>query len=67
MYSTKPPAYIFDLAVDTKHQRKGIGKKIISAFNNFCKEKGFKEVFVQADRVDKHNVKFYRSTNPTEE
>lgn len=66
-YSEKPLAYIFDLAVDTDLQRQGIGKKLIAAANKFYKEKGFEEVFVQADKVDDYAIDFYRSTKPTEE
>ncbi|MDN5215830.1 GNAT family N-acetyltransferase [Fulvivirgaceae bacterium BMA12] len=66
-YSVKPLAYIFDLAVDTKYQRQGIGRKLIAAVNNYCHEKGFEEVFVQADKVDDYAIDFYRSTRPTEE
>ncbi len=66
-YAEQPLAYIFDLVVNTELQRKGIGKQLISAVNSYCKEQGFEEVFVQADRVDQHAVNFYRSTQPTEE
>ena len=66
-YGLKPLAYIFDLAVARKYQRKGIGKKLIQTINKFCREKGFEEVFVQADRIDDHAVEFYRSTRPSEE
>lgn len=66
-YSEKPLAYIYDLAVDTQFQRRGIGRQLITAINEFCTEKGFEEVFVQADRVDDYALDFYRSTKPTEE
>ena len=66
-YSTRPLAYIYDLAVDVNLQRQGIGKQLISATNDFYKEKGFEEVFVQADKVDDYAIDFYRSTKPTEE
>ncbi len=66
-YAEKPLAYIFDLAVDTRHQRQGIGRKLINEMNHYCQEKGFEEVFVQADKVDDYAIDFYRSTKPTEE
>ena len=66
-YSEKPLAYIFDLAVAVPHQRKGIGKKLINATNDYCRERGFEEVFVQADKVDDYALNFYRSTKPTGE
>ncbi len=62
-YSGKPLAYIYDLAVDTHLQRQGIGKKLITEANKFYREKGFEEVFVQAEKVDDHVIDFYRKTN----
>ena len=66
-YSHKPLAYIYDLAVLTNYQRKGVGRKLIAFTNQYFKEKGFEEVFVQADEVDNYALDFYRLTNPTEE
>jgi Acetyltransferases len=66
-YSTKPLAYIFDLAVATHLQRKGIGKNLITEINKYCKEAGMEEVFVQADKVDGYALDFYRKNNPTDE
>jgi aminoglycoside 3-N-acetyltransferase I len=66
-YSEKPLAYIYDLAIQTKYQRQGIGKKLIAAINTYCSENGYEEVFVQADKVDEYALDFYRSTKPTEE
>ncbi|MEO5996616.1 MAG: GNAT family N-acetyltransferase [Chitinophagaceae bacterium] len=66
-YSTLPLVYIFDLAVSTEHQRKGIGKMLIKAVTNYCKEIGVQEVFVQADEVDGYALDFYHSTGATAE
>lgn len=66
-YSVKPLAYIYDLAVLTAFQRQGIGKQLIDFTNNCCREKGFVEVFVQADKSDNDAIDFYRSTKPTNE
>lgn len=66
-YSQKPLAYIYDLAVLKKYQRKGIGKTLIKYLTDYCKKNGFEEVFVQADRIDDYALAFYRSTNPTDE
>lgn len=64
-YSVKPLAYIYDLAVLTEYQRKGIGKKLIAFTNEYCMQKGFSEAYVQADKSDDYAIDFYRSTNPT--
>jgi aminoglycoside 3-N-acetyltransferase I len=61
-YSQRPIAYIYDLAVKKEHQRKGIGKKLMSAINTHCKNNGFDEVFVQAEKIDDYALDFYRST-----
>lgn len=66
-YSEKPLAYIFDLAVLAKYQRKGVGRKLIEFSVEYCRHLGFEEVFVQADKVDEYAIDFYRSTEPTEE
>lgn len=66
-YSEKPLSYIYDLAVLEAYQRKGIGQKLIAATNEYCRLKGFEEVFVQADKVDEHALAFYRATKPTPE
>jgi aminoglycoside 3-N-acetyltransferase I len=66
-YSDKPLVYVFDLAVSEKYQRKGVGTRLIKNINEYSKEMGYEEVFVQADRVDDYAVDFYRSTKPTEE
>lgn len=66
-YSKKPLAYIYDLAVLKKFQRRGIGKTLIKYLTDYCKENGFEEVFVQADRIDDYALNFYRSTKVTNE
>ena len=67
-YSEKPLVYIYDLAVKTELQRRGIGKKLIAGITDYCKKAGVEEVFVQADKADDYALDFYRSTggNPEE-
>ena len=66
-YSQKPLAYIYDLAVLKDFQRKGIGKMLMKCLAEYCQENGFDEMFVQADRVDKYALDFYRLVNPRNE
>jgi aminoglycoside 3-N-acetyltransferase I len=66
-YSERPLAYLYDLAVLTEYQRKGIGKKLIEFLNKYCRSKRFEELFVQADKADDHATDFYRLTKPTRE
>ena len=66
-YSKKSLAYIYDLAILKQYQRQGIGKALIEYLTDYCKENDFEEVFVQAERIDKYALNFYRSTDPTSE
>jgi aminoglycoside 3-N-acetyltransferase I len=66
-YSEKALVYIYDLAVKTELQRKGIGKELVSAITSYCRQRNIEEVFVQADEVDDYALDFYRSTGATEE
>ncbi|WP_339296617.1 GNAT family N-acetyltransferase [Paenibacillus sp. FSL W7-1279] len=52
--------YIYDLAVINKCQRKGIGSRLVYEMIEYCKSKSIKELFVQADSVDQHAIKFYK-------
>ncbi len=61
-YSVKPLTYVFDLAVRTSLQRRGIGRKLIASVNAHCKAAGMEEVFIQADAVDEYAVEFYHAT-----
>lgn len=66
-YSVYPLAYIYDLAVKTNLQRQGIGKSLIKSLTEYCKEKEYECVYVQAHKEDEHALDFYRSTGATEE
>lgn len=66
-YTPKPIAYIYDLAVIRTHQRKGVGRKLIAFTKSYCIQKGYEELFVQAEKADEYATDFYRTTLPTEE
>jgi len=66
-YAEKPLAYLYDLAVNTEDQGKGIGSELVKALCNYCQKQGFEEVFVQADRDEPQNLDFYRKAQPTGE
>lgn len=61
-YSERPLVYVYDLAVKTDMQRKGIGTKLMAEIVDYCQKTGVEEVFVQADEIDQYAVDFYRST-----
>lgn len=64
-YSTKPIAYIYDVGVKPHHQRKGIGKKLISHLVHYCQENGFEDAYVEAETDDIQAVNFYKTTQIT--
>ncbi len=66
-YSERPLAYLYDLAVVTEYQRKGIGKKLLEFMIEYCRNQGFEELFVQADKADGYALDFYRLTKPKRE
>lgn len=61
-YNEKPLVYIYDLAIMTKYQRQGIGKKLIDSIVQYSKDNEFDELFVQAEVIDDYAVEFYKST-----
>lgn len=66
-YMTRPIAYVYDLAVETARQRKGIGLRLMAELREHCRARGCDEVFVQADNVDEHALRFYRKSGASEE
>jgi aminoglycoside 3-N-acetyltransferase I len=65
-YTASPLAFIYDIGIEREAQRKGAGQLLITNMRNYCKDKGFEEMFVLADEVDKHALEFYRSTGAEE-
>jgi ribosomal protein S18 acetylase RimI-like enzyme len=61
-YFPSSEVYIYDLAVLTEFQRKGIGRQLINSLKEYCAGLRLKEVFVQADLEDRHALDFYRAT-----
>ena len=61
-YFPSSEVYIYDLAVETEFQRKGIGRQLINSLKEYCANLRLKEVFVQADLEDQHAIDFYQAT-----
>ena len=61
-YAEYPELFIYDIAIETKFQRKGLGKKLLSYLRQYCRENGIREMFVQAHQEDEHAIEFYHST-----
>ncbi|UOU97177.1 GNAT family N-acetyltransferase [Chryseobacterium daecheongense] len=52
--------YVYDLAVKNNFQRKGIGTLLMQKIFEISKNLDAAEVFLQADNVDEHALRFYR-------
>lgn len=66
-YFESNEVYVYDLAVAKKHQRKGIGRKLLAELTKICKTKGESEFFLQADLDDINAIAFYRACSGMEE
>jgi aminoglycoside 3-N-acetyltransferase I len=53
--------FIYDLAVHADFQRKGVGRRLVTALCEQASEVGIREVFVSADNDDTHALDFYRN------
>ncbi len=62
VYFESSEVYLYDLAVKSDYQRKGIGRELLSRLNAGCAQLGYREVFVQADTEDAHAIDFYHAT-----
>ena len=59
--------YIYDLAVDTDHRRRGVATQMISYLAEHASEIGAHAVFVQADKVDAPAISLYRKLGKEED
>ncbi len=53
--------YIYDLAVQEQHRRRGIATKLIDELRHIARERGVYVIYVQADKVDSAAIKLYES------
>ena len=51
--------YIYDLAVDEQHRRKGVATALVSELRMVAAERGAYVIFVQADREDEPAISLY--------
>jgi aminoglycoside 3-N-acetyltransferase I len=52
--------FVFDVAVQSPHRKKGIGRRLLTALRKQASEAGIHELFVAADNADEHALDFYR-------
>ena len=53
--------FIYDIAVQVQHQRRGIGRRLMQAALAEAAEAGLLAAFVPADNDDAHALDFYRA------
>ncbi|MCA6364516.1 MAG: GNAT family N-acetyltransferase [Bacteroidetes bacterium] len=66
VYSEKPEVYIYDFGINPNYQRMGIGTKLLNDLKEYCIEKNYGTIFVQAEAVDEHALNFYRKNRGDE-
>ncbi|HTL39328.1 MAG TPA: AAC(3)-I family aminoglycoside N-acetyltransferase [Methylomirabilota bacterium] len=59
--------YIYDLAVDEAHRRKGIATRLIQELKNIAKNRDAYVIYVQADKEDLPAIKLYESLGKKED
>lgn len=62
-YMKKSTAYIYDVGIASKFQGQGLGKALIADVCEFCKQNGFEDAYVAAEKDDIDAINFYRKTN----
>ncbi len=53
--------FIYDIAVRSEHQRKGIGRRLVEELRAQAADMGITDLFVPADNEDAHALDFYRA------
>jgi aminoglycoside 3-N-acetyltransferase I len=53
--------FIYDIAVRASHQRRGVGRLLMSHLARLSGEAGIADMFVPADAEDSHALEFYRA------
>ena len=52
--------FIYDIAVHVEHQRRRVGRELVSALREAAAAVGIQDIFVPADNDDTHALAFYR-------
>jgi len=58
--------FLYDLAVQAEHQRKGVGRDLVKTLCTLASEQGISTMFVAADNEDVHAIDFYKALGGTD-
>jgi aminoglycoside 3-N-acetyltransferase I len=53
--------FIYDIAVDSEHRLKGVGRQLIAELQRAAGAAGIQDAFVPVDNDDQHALDFYRA------
>jgi len=59
--------YVYDLAVQEQHRRRGIATKLINELRHIAHERNAYVIYVQADKVDDAAIALYESLGTKED
>jgi aminoglycoside 3-N-acetyltransferase I len=59
--------YIYDLAIQKQHRRKGIARRLINELRHIARDRGIYIIYVQADKVDDAAIALYESLGTRED
>jgi aminoglycoside 3-N-acetyltransferase I len=65
--STRRQMFLYEIGVDPESRRHGVAGELIRWLLNYCRERGFEEVFVMTDPANEAAVNLYRSTGAVTE
>jgi len=55
--------YLYDLAVDENHRRKGAAKSLIQGLKEYAQQNDVATIFIEANIGDTEAIEFYKSIN----
>ncbi len=61
VYGTFNEVFLYDLAIKTTLQRKGIGRHLLYELKAYCKQMGYREIFVAGEMEDTDAILFYKA------
>jgi aminoglycoside 3-N-acetyltransferase I len=59
--SASREVFIYDIAVRRDHQRRGVGRLLVTQLRELARDHGIDDLFVAADNEDTHALEFYRA------